>query len=93
MSESCAPDEFIAKRRMRLRVALIAAILPALVICNTANAQVSGMVSPTPTIGATSPLGITTGSTVSPTGIPLGSTEIASPGVSPAPLVTGTVSM
>src|SRR5882672_4924417 len=93
MSESCAPDEFIAKRRMRLRVALIAAILPALVICNAANAQVSGMVSPTPTIGATSPLGITTGSTVSPTGIPLGSTEIASPGVSPAPLVTGTVSM
>src|SRR6266849_1270560 len=93
MSESCAPDEFIAKRRMRMRVALIAAILPALVICNAANAQVSGMVSPTPTIGATSPLGITTGSTVSPTGIPLGSTEIASPGVSPAPLVTGTVSM
>src|SRR5882724_3533878 len=93
MSESCAPDEFIAKQRMRMRVALIAAILPALVICNAANAQVSGMVSPTPTIGATSPLGITTGSTVSPTGIPFGSTEIASPGVSPAPMVTGSVSM
>src|SRR5882762_8774389 len=93
MSENRAPDEFIAKRRMRLRVALITAILAAPVICNAANAQVSGMVSPTPTIGATSPLGITTGSTVSPTGIPFGSTEIASPGVSPAPLVTGTVSM
>src|SRR5882724_4171754 len=93
MSDNHAPDEFIAKRRMRLGVALIAAILPAFIVCNAANAQVSGMVSPTPGMGATSPLGITTGSTVSPTGIPFGSTEIASPGVSPAPMVTGSVSM
>src|SRR5438093_5059147 len=77
-----------------MRLPWIAAILPALVVCNAAMAQMSGMASPTPTIGATSPLGIGTGSTVSPTGIPLGSTEIASPGVSPAPAdATGTISM
>jgi hypothetical protein len=92
MSDSYAPGECLAKWRAWVRAALIAALLPALAVCNAAKAQV-GMVSPTPSIGATSPLGITTGSTVSPTGIPLGSTEIASPGVSPAPLVTGTVSM
>src|SRR5205085_6943812 len=77
-----------------MRLSWITAILPALVICNAAVAQVSGMASPTPTIGATSPLGIGTGSTVSPVGIPLGSTEIASPGVTPAPAdATGTISM
>src|SRR5207302_7305193 len=94
MSASLAPDEIVAKRRVPMRVALIAAVLPALVVCNAAMAQVSGMASPTPTIGATSPLGIGTGSTVSPTGIPLGSTEIASPGISPAPAdATGTITM
>src|SRR5882757_30430 len=77
-----------------VRLSLIAAILPALVVCNAAMAQVSGMASPTPSLGATSPLGMGTGSAVSPTGIPLGSTEIASPGVSLAPGdATGTISM
>jgi hypothetical protein len=78
-----------------MRFSLIAAVIPALVVCNAAAmAQVSGMASPTPTIAATSPLGIGAGSAVSQTGIPLGSTEIASPGVSPAPVgVTGTISM
>lgn len=77
-----------------MRFSWIVAILPALVVCNAAMAQMSGMASPTPTIGATSPLGNGTGSTVSPTGIPLGSTEIASPGISPAPGdATGTISM
>ena len=77
-----------------VRFSLIAAIVTALVVCNTASAQVSGMASPTPTVGATSPLGLGTGSAVSPTGIPLGSTEIASPGVSPAPGdATGTIAM
>src|SRR6266404_4971505 len=77
-----------------MKISLIAAIFPTLLVCNVATAQVSGMASPTPTLGATSPLGIGAGSTVSPTGIPLGSTEIASPGVSPAPTgVTGTISM
>src|SRR5947208_10667731 len=77
-----------------MRLSWLAAILPALVVCNAAMATRSGRASPTPTIGATSPLGIGTGSTVSPTGVPLGSTEIASPGVSPAPGdATGTISM
>src|SRR5712672_740338 len=83
----------VIKRRMPMRFSLIAAILPALVVCNAATAQVSGMASPTPTMGATSPLGLGTGSAVSQTGIPLGATEIASPGVSPAPTVTGTIAM
>src|SRR6266850_983946 len=107
MSDSLASSEIISKpidagvrgggavfkRRMPMRFSLVAAILPALVVCNAATAQVSGMASPTPTMGATSPLGIGTGSAVSQTGIPLGSTEIASPGVSPAPTVTGTIAM
>jgi len=77
-----------------MKFSLITAMLAALVLCNDATAQVTGIASPMPTIGATSPLGIGTGSTVSPTGIPLGSTEIASPGVSPAPGdATGTISM
>src|ERR1700754_1267004 len=78
-----------------VRLSLIAAVLAALFVCNTAMAQVSGMAIPTPTVGSTSPLGIAaTGSPVSPTGIPLGSTEIVSPGVSPAPGdATGTISM
>src|SRR4030088_1803184 len=80
---------------MPMRLSLIVVVLPALVVCNAATAQVSGMASPTPTMGATSPLGMSaTGSSVSPTGIPLGSTEIASPGVSPAPGdATGTIAM
>jgi hypothetical protein len=77
-----------------MRISLIAAIFPTLLVCNVAMAQVSGMANPTPTLGATSPLGMGTGSAVSPTGIPLGSTEIASPGVSPAPGdATGTIAM
>src|SRR5258705_6967468 len=107
MSDSLACSEIISKpidagvrrggavfkRRMTMRFSLIGAILPALVVCNAAAAQVSGMASPKPTMGATSPLGLGTGSAVSQTGIPLGSTEIASPGVSPAPTVTGTIAM
>jgi hypothetical protein len=53
-------------------LSLIAAVLSPLLVCNAAMAQVGGMANPTPTIGATSPLGIETGSTVSPTAIPLG---------------------
>src|ERR1700739_2461052 len=84
----------VANRKTPIRFSLVAAVIPALFVGNVAMAQVTGMASPTPTIGATSPLGIGTGSAVPPTGIPLGSTEIASPGVSPAPTgVTGTISM
>jgi hypothetical protein len=75
-----------------MRFWLIAALLSTLFAGDGAMAQTSGMATPTPTIGATSPFG--TGSTVAPTGIPLGSTEIASPGISPAPSgVTGTIAM
>src|ERR1700730_15897916 len=95
MSDSLAPSEIVAKHRMQVRFSLIAAVLPALIVCNAAAmAKVSGMASPTPSMGATSPLDITSGSTVSPTGIPFGSTEIASPGVSPMPTYsTGTIAM
>src|ERR1700694_5099121 len=108
MSDSLAPGGSVAKLidtgarrsdaagrpRAPLRFSVIAAVIPALFVCNVAMAQVTGMATPTPTMGATSPLGIGTGSTVSPTGIPLGSTEIASPGLSPLPTYsTGTVAM
>jgi hypothetical protein len=53
----------------------------------TALAQVGGMSVPTPGIAATSPLGMTGGSQsgalVGPTDIPLGATELISPGISP----------
>jgi hypothetical protein len=75
-----------------MRISSIAIVLPALFICKVAMAQVAGMAAPTPTIGATSPLGLGTGLPVSPTGIPLGATELASPGLSPDPTgVTGTI--
>jgi hypothetical protein len=62
-----------------MRRALLALTIPALFGWNIAFAQ---MATTTPSIGATSPLGTTT-STVGPTGIPLGSTELSTPGVSP----------
>src|ERR1700736_1199695 len=108
MSDSFAPNEIAAKpidmdarrgdavckRRTPMRFSLIAAVLPALFVSNVAMAQVSGMATPTPTMGATSPLGIASGSSVSPTGIPMGAAEIASPGVSPLPAnSTGTIAM
>jgi hypothetical protein len=53
----------------------------------TALAQVGGMSGPTPGISATSPLGMSgasqAGTSVGPTGIPLGSTELTSPGIRP----------
>jgi hypothetical protein len=78
-----------------MRFSLIAAVLPALLAGNAALAQMNGMVVPTPAIGATSPLGgASTGSSVSPTGIPFGSTEINSAGLSPLPPnPTGTIAV
>lgn len=59
----------------------------AMLSCSTALAQVGGTSVPTPGIAATSPLGIPGGSqpgtSVGPTGIPLGATELTSPGISP----------
>ena len=51
-------------------------------------------VMPTPSLSATSPLGMVPSAPVGGTGIPFGATEIASPGVSPAPIsstIGGTV--
>lgn len=53
--------------------------------CDPASAQAmtSGVPQP-PGMGTTSPFTLGSGSTVAPVGIPLGSTEIATPGLSPA---------
>src|ERR1700688_1137176 len=88
----------VCKRRTLMRFSLFGAVLPALVVCNAAMAQVDGQfdgtVTPTPTVGATSPLGMAIGSTSSPTGIPLGAVGITTPGVSPVPTgVTGTITI
>jgi hypothetical protein len=69
----------------------IAMILVTLLGETPALAQVGAMGAPTPGIGVTSPLGMTPNSTTSPAGIPLGATELASPGISPA--VPGTLGM
>jgi hypothetical protein len=72
-----------------------AAVVATLLSCNCAFSpafsQVGGMADPTPGIAATSPLGVVPGASVPPTGIPLGATELASPGLSP--LTDGTVGM
>ena len=53
-------------------------------LCGPALAQV-GMITDTPALGLTSPLGGGPGVPVGATGIPMGSTEITSAGVSPLP--------
>lgn len=74
-----------------MRHALIGATAVALFCSNPVLAQVDAMGSPTVGIGATSPLGMTPGSSVPPVGVPLGATELASPGLSPA--LTDTIGM
>jgi len=54
-------------------------------LCGHAFAQ-QAAVMPTPSLSATSPLGMVPSAPVGGTGIPFGATEITSPGVSPAPL-------
>src|SRR5438105_8314853 len=84
----------VCERISPVRFSSVAAVVAAFSVSSAAIAQVSAMASPTLTIGATSPLGMGMGSSVSQTGIPLGSTEIASPGVSPAPTgATGSIAM
>jgi hypothetical protein len=69
------------------RLLLIAAA--STLFCSQANAQMA--VTPTPSLSATTPLGMVPSAPVGGTGIPLGATEIASPGISPAPFTpTGT---
>jgi hypothetical protein len=74
-----------------MRRVLVAAMQAALFGCIPAFAQVGGMGSPTPGIGATSSLGMAPGLPVPPTGIPMGATELASTGLSGAP--AGTMGM
>lgn len=73
-----------------MRYCLVAACL-AFFAGGGALAQVTGMAVPTPTVGATSPLASGTESPLSPLGIGLGATELPSPGISPAPVVTGSI--
>lgn len=73
-----------------MRRELIAAILTTLLGCDPVFAQVGGIGSPTPLtpgMGLTSPFGMSaaTSGSVGPAGVPLGATELATPGVSPAP--------
>src|ERR1700719_3051910 len=69
-----------------LRRELIAASLAILLGCNPVFAQVAGIGSPMPGMGVTSPFGMgSAAGSVGPTGLPLGATELATPGLSPAP--------
>ena len=69
-----------------MRRELIVASLATLLGCNPVFAQVAGIGSPMPGMGVTSPFGMSsTAGTVGPTGVPLGATELATPGLSPAP--------
>jgi hypothetical protein len=72
-------------------VTVVATLLSCTSAFSPAFSQVGGMGSPMPRIAATSPLGVVSGASVPPTGIPLGATELASPGLSP--LTDGTVGM
>lgn len=60
-----------------------------LAIARPALAQVTPSPLGTPPLGITTPLGIGPGAPVAPAGIPLGATQLSSPGVSPA--LAGTV--
>ena len=69
-----------------MRRELIAASLATLLGCNPVFAQVAGIGSPMPGMGVTSPFGMNSAAgSVGPTGVPLGATELATPGLSPAP--------
>jgi len=71
------------------RELIIAATLATLLGGNPVFAQVGGIGSPTPGMGLTSPFGMSAGAgSVGPAGLPLGATELATPGLSPAPLGT-----
>src|SRR6266851_4469038 len=79
-----------------MRLLLIVAAAWSLLCAGPAPAQVEDPLDPltaTPSLGATSPLGIGTNGSVGTTGLPMGATEINSAGVSPAPTgsVTGTI--
>jgi hypothetical protein len=68
-----------------MRRFLMAVMAAAFLGCGSTAAQVGGIgTSPGASpLGMTSPLGIGPAPAVAPTGVPLGATELASPGVSP----------
>jgi hypothetical protein len=80
------PDRCARTMEIIMRRVLVIAMQAALFGCIPAFAQVGGMGSPTPGIGATSPLGMAPGSPVPPAGIPMGATELTSPGLSGIPM-------
>ena len=76
---------------LSMRPYLIAAAAWPLLCCSPALAQVGTVMPP---LGATSPFGTVAGASFGTTGIPMGATGLASPGVSPVPNgVTGTITM
>ncbi len=70
-----------------MRRTLIAGMLAALLVSDPAFAQVGGIgASPMPGMGLTSPFSMNSGvGPVAPTGLPLGASELPTPGLSPAP--------
>ena len=68
------------------RELIIAATLATLLGGNPVFAQVAGIGSPMPGMGVTSPFGMgSAAGSVGHSGVPLGATELAPPGLSPAP--------
>jgi hypothetical protein len=86
---SKAGDRFVGHSIMEatVRRELIAAALTTLLSCNPVFAQVGGIGSAAPGMGPTSPFGMSAAASgsVGPAGIPLGASELATPGLSPAP--------
>src|SRR5262249_25142510 len=74
--------EALDSRESAMTRGLIAIATAIFVTSSCAYAQVGGMGTPTPGMGTTSPLGMSTsGTAVAPTGIPLGAAPLATPGV------------
>src|ERR1700738_644776 len=79
----------------RVRPLLIAGMAWCLLGAGPAFAQVEDPLTATPPLGVTTPLGMNSGGSIGPAGIPLDASEITSLGVSPAPTggVTGTIAI
>src|SRR6202048_3795536 len=79
----------------RVRPLLIAGMAWCLLGAGPAFAQVEDPLTATPPLGVPTPLGMNSGGSIGPAGIPLDASEITSLGVSPAPTggVTGTIAI
>src|ERR1700688_1866672 len=80
------PDRCARTMEIIMRRVLVIAMQAALFGCIPAFAQVGGLGSTTPGIGATSPLAMAPGSPVPPAGILMGAKELTSPGLSGIPM-------